>query len=165
MELSELEAKLNYVEEQNKKLDAEKRVLQGKWDAIQRERSALEREYQLRDQKIENLVAEVDNLKSSHNILRLKISRVEKRKYADKETIDKRIAEDEIEIKRLEAEKDGLETEVEACNEQYNQLQQRVRLLEGIAQNYEATIDELKSKQAEQENRINCTQKKSLSLG
>lgn len=78
--------------------------------------------------------------------------------------VDKRIAEDKIEIMRLEAEKEGLKTAFEACNEQYNQLQQKVCLLEGIAQNYGATIDMLKSKQAEEENQRNHSHLNSLNL-
>lgn len=55
MELAELEAKLNDVQEQNKKLEAEKKVVQDRCNAIQREKSTLEREFQLKEQEIDNL--------------------------------------------------------------------------------------------------------------
>lgn len=164
MELAELEAKLNDAEESNKKLEAEKKETRDEWNAVQRKRSALEKQLQLKDQEIDSLSTEVENLKSSSGILRLTISRLEKKKYADKETIDKRIEEDKTKIRRLETEKEETKSAFEAYNEKYKKLQQKVHLLDGIARSYEATIETLKS-QAEQENRSNTSRKFMPELG
>lgn len=147
MELQQEEAKLNEEQEKVKKLEAER-------DAMKRKRSNLENKFQLKDKELDRLVTERDNLKYSNDILRLKITRVEKNRYADKQTVEKRITEDENKITKLEMEKEELKAALKACDEEYRELQQTMAMHDDKAKSYQATIDKLKSELAEHKSEL-----------
>lgn len=157
MELVQQEAKLNETLEQVKRLEEER-------DAIKEKRSALEIEFQLKDRKLDEVMVEKDALKCSNDILRLRLSKGEQKRYADKETVAKRISQDEERIRVLEREKEEAKAALETCDGGYMKLQQKVDSYDDKVKSSQATIDKLNAdlikldnQLAEQENKpYNC---------
>ena len=138
MELAQQEAKLNETLEKGKKLEEER-------DSMKKKCSTLEIKYHKKDQELEMVMAERDDLKCSNDILRLKMSKGEQRRYADKETVAKRINQDEENIRKLEKEKEKAKVAFETCNEKSKKLQQKVDSCDDRAKRFQATIDKLKA--------------------
>lgn len=137
MELGAKDAELNEMKEKVTELQA-------KCDKMKQKRSDLKNRFQFKDKEVDKLIAERDALKCSNDILRLRTSTVEKKRYADRQAVAKRIAEDDKKISKLEKEKDELKTALERCDEECQKLHSSLK-------SYQATLDKLKSELAEKE--------------
>lgn len=119
----------------------------------------MERELRLKDKELDRMRVERDNLKDSDDILKQKVS---KKNHVDRKTLKKLVTEREEKIKKLQREKNSLNDAFEVSDKRYQELQQKMALVKGIAKHYEAIIDQLKdklSKQDEDNNRqqSSCT--------
>ena len=154
MEVEQLQARINEAQEENEKSKAEKIELQKESDVIKKHRSDLEKKLQGKDRELDEVVVERDNLRDSTEMLKKRISRLEKKHHADKKVdktlIDKRIAQDEERIRELEKEKERLETDFTACDERYQLMKERVYQLNGVIRRNEPIIENLKTDLKEQ---------------
>ena len=87
MERAQEEAKLINATEENEKLKGERDILQNQCDAAGRERSNLERKLHNKERELEEMATERKNLVECNNILKLKVSQAEKKKYMDQKTL------------------------------------------------------------------------------
>lgn len=136
MELAQQEAELN---EALKKV----KILQEERDSMKKTCSALEIKFHLKDKELERVIAERDDLKCSNDIVRLKMSKVEQRRYADKETVAKRINQNEEKIRKLEKETEEAKVAFEKCEEKCKKLEQKVNSSDNRAKKFQARVDKL----------------------
>ena len=154
MEVEQLQARINEAQEENEKSKAEKIELQKESDVMKKHRSDLEKKLQGKDRELDEVVVERDNLRDSTEMLKKRISRLEKKHHADKKAdktlVDKRIVQDEERIRKLEKEKERLETDFTACDKKYQLMKERVYQLNGVIRRYEPIIENLKTDLKEQ---------------
>lgn len=144
-EIAQREAHLLQAQKENEKLKAERSKLQDERDTIKKQRSALQKQLHLKDREMEKVTMERENLKDSNEILRQRVSRMEKKSYADRETIKRVMAECEEKLAELESEREDLIEEFEASDKRYQNLQQRLEQMEGVAENYKSIIERLQA--------------------
>ena len=149
-EKAQQEARLTSVENVNKKLQAEQKDLQDKQAVIQQERADLEMRLILKDKEMDKVMTERDNLKDSNDILKQRVARAEKKCHVDKELVQQVVLECEEKIKTLKMEKEALKDDFDTVDQKYQYLRDKLELLEGVAEQYEAIIAEINKAEAEQ---------------
>lgn len=146
MDMAQAEAKLADLQERNLILQDESKQAQERRDSIRKEKDDLENELHAKDRLLENMVTTHENLVHTIERLKQKVAINEKQKYRstiDQQSLKKDILKYKDQIAKLQKERKELSVKYKKIAEEYQNLQDRVDLLETISVQHDIIQEEL----------------------